>query len=82
MRLVVVLSNLGRIDEARAEIPAVLRLRPDMSVHEYDRHMKMFCINADWRQRVASGLRLLGFREEAHQNRAPQADAAAPNSQP
>jgi tetratricopeptide (TPR) repeat protein len=44
MRLVVVLSNLGRIDEARAEIPAALRLRPDISVHEYDRHMKMFCL--------------------------------------
>jgi hypothetical protein len=37
MRLIIVLSHVGRIEEARAEVPAALKLRPDMSVHEYDR---------------------------------------------
>jgi tetratricopeptide (TPR) repeat protein len=81
MRLIAVLPYLGRIDEARAEIPAALKLRPDISVHEYDRYMKMFCLSADHRERVAKALRLAGFREEANENRTPQADAPAPNSQ-
>jgi TolB-like protein/class 3 adenylate cyclase/tetratricopeptide (TPR) repeat protein len=81
MRLIAVLPYLGRVEEARAEIPAALKLRPDISVHEFDRYMKMFCLSADHRGRVAAALRLAGFREEADENRAPQADAAAPNSQ-
>jgi adenylate cyclase len=81
MRLIAALPYLGRIEEARAEIPAALKLRPNISVHEFDRYMKMFCLSADHRGRVAAALSLAGFREEADGNRAPQADAAAPNSQ-
>ena len=73
MRLIIVLSLLGRIEEARAEVPAALKLRPDMSVHEYDRWLRLFCINDDWRQQIATGLRLAGMREEANENRAPEA---------
>ena len=83
MRLLATLPHLGRVDEARAEVSAALKLRPDMSVHEYDRWVKMFCTSADFRQRRASALRLAGLREEADEKRAPQADAgAAPNSRP
>jgi adenylate cyclase len=83
MRLIAVLPHLGRVEEARAEIPTALKLRPDISVHEYDRYMKMFCLPADNRGRVAAALRRAGFREEANDNRAPQADAgAAANSRP
>ena len=83
MRLLATLPHLGRVDEARAEVSAALKLRPDMSVHEYDRWVKMFCTSADFRQRIASALRLAGLREEADEKRAPQADAgAAPNSRP
>jgi adenylate cyclase len=81
MRLLATLPHLGRVDEARAEVPAALKLRPDMSVHEYDRWVKMFCTSADFRQRIAAALRLAGLREEADEKRAPQADAARPNSQ-
>ena len=77
MRLIIVLAHLGRIDEARAEVPVALKLRPDMSVHEYDRWVRLFCISDDWRQQIATGLRLGGMREEANANRAPQSDAAA-----
>jgi adenylate cyclase len=77
MRLIIVLAHLGRIDEARAEVPVALKLRPDMSVHEYDRWVRLFCISDDWRQQIATGLRLGGMREEANENRAPQSDAAA-----
>ena len=83
MRLLATLPHLGRVDEARAEVSAALKLRPDMSVHEYDRWVKMFCTSADFRQRIASALRLAGLREEADEKRAPQADAGAePNSRP
>jgi hypothetical protein len=58
MRLIIVLSHVGRIEEARAEVPAALKLRPDMSVHEYDRWVKLLCISDDWRQRIATGLKL------------------------
>jgi adenylate cyclase len=79
MRLIIVLSHLGRIKEARAEVSAALKLRPDMSVHEYDRWVKLLCISDDWRQRIATGLRLGGMREETDGNREPQ--AVPPSSQ-
>jgi adenylate cyclase len=79
MRLLATLPHLGRIDEARAEIPSALKLRPDMSVHEYDRWVKMFCPSADFRQRIAAALRLAGLREEADGNHA--LEAAPPSSQ-
>jgi hypothetical protein len=78
MRIIAVLPHLGRIDEARAGIPTALKLRPDISVHEYNRYMKMFCISATTSGR---GAELEGFREEAAEKHAPQADAAEPNSQ-
>jgi adenylate cyclase len=81
MRLVAVLPHLGRIEEARAEIPIVPKLKPEMSVNEYDRFMKMLCLEADFRDRVTTALRLAGFREEADESRVPQADAAGSNSQ-
>ncbi len=64
LHLVYTLPHLGRIDEARAQIPALLKLKPDMSVREADRYYKMFCFNADYRQRMAAALRLAGLREE------------------
>jgi adenylate cyclase len=81
IRLIVMLSHLGRIDEARAEVPIVLKLNPPVSVHEYDRFMKAVCLEADFRERVLAPLRLVGIPEEADKNRAPQADDAPPNSQ-
>jgi tetratricopeptide (TPR) repeat protein len=81
IRLIVMLSHLGRIDEARPEVPIVLKLNPQVSVHEYDRFMKAVCLEADFRERVLAPLRLVGIPEEADKNRAPQADDAQPNSQ-
>jgi adenylate cyclase len=80
IRLIVVLSHLGRIDEARAEVPVVLKLNPHVSVKEYDSFMKALCVEAEFRERVLAPLRLVGIPEEADEKRAPQA-AAPPNSQ-
>ena len=81
LHVVYTLASLGRIDEARAQIPGLLKLNPNISVRESDRVHKMFCFEADYRQQVSAALRLAGLREDADENRAPQADAAAPNSQ-
>jgi adenylate cyclase len=77
MRLIAMLSHLGRIDEARADVPIVLKLNPQVSVHEYGRFMKALCLEADFRERVLAALRLAGLREETDENRAPESDAAA-----
>jgi adenylate cyclase len=72
MRLIGMLSHLGRIDEARAGVPVVLKLNPHASVHEYDRFMKALCLEADFRERVVAALRLAGLPEETDENRAPE----------
>jgi len=81
LHVVYSLASLGRIDEARAQIPALMKLKPDISVRESDRVHKMFCFEADYRQRVIAALRLAGLREDAEEKRAPQADATAPDPQ-
>lgn len=65
LHLVYTLPHLGRIDEAKAEIPALLKLRPDISVREADRLYTLWCFDADFRGRMVKALRLAGLREEA-----------------
>jgi adenylate cyclase len=81
LHIVYTLPYLGRIDDARAEIPALLKLKPTTSVREADRYYKMWCFDADFRGRMVTALRLAGLREEADENGAPQSDATAGNSQ-
>ncbi len=64
LHLIYTLPYLDRIDDARAEIPMLLKLKPGMSVHEADRHYKMWCFDADFRQRMTTALRLAGLPEE------------------
>jgi class 3 adenylate cyclase/TolB-like protein len=78
IRIVSLFPYLGWTEEARVEIPALLRLKPDISIREYDRYLKMWCLDAAWRERILLALRAAGLREEADEKPAPQADAAAP----
>jgi adenylate cyclase len=64
LHLVFTLPYLDRIDEARAQIPSLLKLKPDMSVRQADRWYKMVCFDADFRQRMTTALRRAGLREE------------------
>lgn len=83
LHLVYTLPHLGRIDEARAEIPALLKLKPDISVREADRLYTLWCFDADYRERMVKALRLAGLREEADGNGLRQGDGAmAVRSQP
>jgi hypothetical protein len=64
LHLVYTLPYLGRIDDARAQIPILLKLKPNMSVREADRFYKTACFDADFRDRMVKALRLAGLREE------------------
>jgi adenylate cyclase len=81
LHLVYTLPHLGRIDEARAQIPALLKLKPDISVREADRYYAMWCFDADFRDRMVKALRLAGLREAVDENRLGQDDDPAPQSQ-
>jgi len=81
LHLVYTLPHLGRIDEARAQIPALMKLKPDISVREADRLYASWCFDADFRDRMVKALRLAGLPEEADANRLRQGDATAPQSQ-
>jgi tetratricopeptide (TPR) repeat protein len=77
LHLVYTLPHLGRIDEARAQLPSLLRLKPDISVREADRLYAVWCFDADFRDRMVKALRLAGLREEADENRLRQGDATS-----
>ena len=64
LHLVYTLPYLDRIDDARAQIPTLLKLKPEMTVREADRYYKMWCFDADFRQRMTTALRLAGLRQE------------------
>ena len=82
LHLVYTLPHLGRVDEARAQVPSLMKLKPDISVREADRYYTMWCFDADFRDRMVRALRLAGLREEADENRLRQGNAAAVPSQP
>jgi adenylate cyclase len=64
LHLAYTLPYLGRTDEARAQIPILLKLQPDISVRTVDRFYKMFCFEPDFIERVEQALRLAGLRED------------------
>lgn len=64
LHLIYTLPYVDKIDEARAQIPILLKLKPGMSVHEADRYYKMWCFDADFRQRMTTALTRAGLPEE------------------
>jgi tetratricopeptide (TPR) repeat protein len=64
LHVIYTLPYLGKADEARALIPGLLKLKPDMTVREADRYYVMFCFDADFRSRMTTALREAGLREQ------------------
>jgi adenylate cyclase len=64
LHLIYTLPYVDKIDEARAQIPILLKLRPEMTVREADRYYKMWCFDADFRQRMTTALTRAGLPEE------------------
>jgi len=77
LNLVYTLPYVGRVEEAKAQVPVLLQLKPNMSVREADRIYAMFCFDADFRQRMSAALRLAGLREKTDATGVPQAEAVA-----
>jgi adenylate cyclase len=55
---------LERLEEARAEMPALLKLKPTISVHEADRYYATCCFDTGFRDKMVTALRLAGLPEE------------------
>ena len=53
-----------------------------MSVREADRYYKMWCFDADYREKMAKALRMAGLRETADETLPPKTEAPALSSQP
>jgi class 3 adenylate cyclase/TolB-like protein len=67
LHLAFTLPYVGKVDEARAEIPVLMKLKPTISVQEADRYYAMWCLDQDFRAKITSALRLAGLREEREQ---------------
>jgi adenylate cyclase len=61
------LPYVGKIEEARAEIPILMRLKPSISIQEADRYFTMWCFDKDFREKMTTALRLAGLRENREQ---------------
>jgi tetratricopeptide (TPR) repeat protein len=64
LHLAYALPYLGRTDEARAQIPILLKLKPDISMKTVDQFYKMFCFDPVVFERIEKRLRLSGLRED------------------
>ena len=64
LHLAYTLPYVGKIEEARAEIPILMKLKPTISVQEADRYYALWCFDKDFREKMTSALRLAGLREE------------------
>ena len=81
LHLAYTLPYLGRTDEAQAQIPILLKLKPDISIKTVDRFYKMFCFQTEFIERVEKALRLAGFPEEVVTARTPAWFGAAQRSE-
>ncbi|MGY4225071.1 TolB-like protein/tetratricopeptide (TPR) repeat protein [Bradyrhizobium sp. USDA 4503] len=57
------LPFLGRIDEAKAEVAKLLKLRPDFSIHEADSFYRMYCFQPEYIEKMNGALRQAGLPE-------------------
>jgi tetratricopeptide (TPR) repeat protein len=64
LHLAYTLPYVGKIEEARAEVSILMKLRPTISVQEADRYYAMWCFDKEFREKMTKALRLAGLREE------------------
>ena len=58
-----VLPALGRIDDAKAHVATLLKMKPGFSIREANAYYTMFCFEPAFREKMASALRLAGLPE-------------------
>ena len=64
LHLIYTLPYVNRLDDAQAQIPFLLKLKPGMTIHEADHFYKVWCFDDDFRQRMTTALRRAGLPEE------------------
>ncbi|MBV9566864.1 MAG: hypothetical protein JO172_01890, partial [Hyphomicrobiales bacterium] len=57
------LSSLGRIDEAKAHIATLLKLKPGLTIRQIMAYQTMWCIEPAYREKQANALRQAGLPE-------------------
>jgi adenylate cyclase len=57
------LPFLGRIDEAKAQVAALLKVYPSMTIREADAFYKLICFEPAFREKMAGALRQAGLPE-------------------
>lgn len=57
------LPFLGRIDEAKAHVAALLKMYPTMTIREADAFYKLLCFEPAYRQKMVGALRQAGLPE-------------------
>jgi TolB-like protein len=57
------LPFLGRIDEAKAHVAALLKMYPTMTIREADEFYKLVCLDAAYREKMVGALRQAGLPE-------------------
>ena len=57
------LPFLGRADEAKAQVAALLKMYPTMTIREADAFYKLVCFDAAYREKMAGALRQAGLPE-------------------
>jgi hypothetical protein len=57
------LPFLGRIDEAKQHVAALLKMYPTMTIREADAFYKLSCFDTAYREKMAGALRQAGLPE-------------------
>jgi TolB-like protein len=57
------LPFLGRVDEAKQHVAALLKMYPTMTIREADAFYKLVCFDASYREKMAGALRQAGLPE-------------------
>jgi hypothetical protein len=57
------LPFLGRIDEAKQHVAALLKMYPTMTIREADAFYKLVCFDAAYREKMVGALRQGGLPE-------------------
>jgi TolB-like protein/DNA-binding winged helix-turn-helix (wHTH) protein len=57
------LPFLDRVDEAKAHVAALLKMKPQFTIREADDHYRMWCFPPSYREKMRDALRIAGLPE-------------------
>jgi TolB-like protein len=57
------LPFLDRVDEAKAHVAALLKMKPQFTIREADDHYRMWCFPPSYREKMRDALRMAGLPE-------------------